>query len=69
MAKQAVSIHATNFTDRYDTIAHLMTYPERAIVRTRLSRYLNSDKLPASANTIVAIMSYSGFNQVRDRAC
>jgi len=61
--KQALGIYASNFRHRYDTVGHVMHYPQRPLVRTEMSKILNSDNLPAGINAIVAIATYTGFNQ------
>jgi DNA-directed RNA polymerase II subunit RPB2 len=63
MGKQAMCIYATNFQKRMDTAAYILYYPQRSIIKTRASKYVNSQNLPAGQNVIVAIMSYSGYNQ------
>jgi DNA-directed RNA polymerase II subunit RPB2 len=63
MCKQAVGVHSTNFAVRMDTIAHLLHYPQRPLVQTRLARLVNHDRLPSGINAIVAIGCYTGFNQ------
>jgi len=61
--KQALGVYASNFRHRYDTVGHIMHYPQRPLVRTEMSKLLNSDSLPAGINAIVAIATYTGFNQ------
>lgn len=61
--KQALGIYSTNFRHRYDTLAHVMNYPQKPLVRTKMSKYLNNDNLPCGINAIVAIATYTGFNQ------
>lgn len=61
--KQALGIYTSNFRDRYDTLAHVMNYPQKPIVRTKMSKYLNNDTLPCGINAIVAIATYTGYNQ------
>lgn len=63
MGKQAVGIYASNFNTRIDTMAHVLHYPQKPIVKTQLAKYTNSDYLPSGINAVVAIMTYSGFNQ------
>lgn len=61
--KQALGIYASNFRHRYDTLAHVMNYPQKPLVRTKMSTILNNDNLPCGINAIVAIATYTGFNQ------
>ncbi len=61
--KQAIGIYATNFNKRFDTFGFIQHYPQKAIINTRHSQYTGSDAMPNGANLIVAIMTYSGFNQ------
>ncbi len=61
--KQAIGIYATNFTKRFDTFGFIQHYPQRAIINTRHSQYTGSDMMPNGVNLIVAIMTYTGYNQ------
>lgn len=61
--KQALGIYSSNFRHRYDTLAHVMNYPQKPLVRTKMSKILNNDNLPCGINAIVAIATYTGFNQ------
>jgi DNA-directed RNA polymerase beta subunit len=63
MGKQAVGIYMSNFNNRIDTMAHVLHYPQKPLVRTKLSKYTNSIALPTGINAIVAIMTHTGFNQ------
>lgn len=62
-SKQAIGIYATNFTKRFDTMSYVLHYPQRPIVNTRIAQYTLSDYMPNGFNTIVAIATYTGFNQ------
>jgi DNA-directed RNA polymerase II subunit RPB2 len=61
--KQAIGIYATNFNKRFDTFGFIQHYPQKAIINTRHAQYTGSDTMTNGANLIVAIMTYSGFNQ------
>jgi DNA-directed RNA polymerase II subunit RPB2 len=61
--KQAVSPYATNFNERMDTIAHVLHYPQKPILNTRIGKKLHGDIMPAGNNAILAIASYTGYNQ------
>ena len=63
MGKQAMGIYATNFRYRMDTVAHILRYPQLPIINSRVIKYLPSNDLPGGINAIVAIASFSGFNQ------
>jgi len=63
MGKQAVGIYMSNYNERLDTMAHVLHYPQKPIVRTMLSKYTYSDEMPYGINAIVAIMTHTGFNQ------
>ena len=63
MGKQAIGIYISNFKERFDTIGHVLNYPQLPFVQTKASRIVNNDKLPRGMNVIVAIMTYTGFNQ------
>ena len=63
MGKQALGIYMSNFNRRIDTMGNILNYPQRSIVRTRLSKYTYSSELPSGTNAIVAIMTHTGFNQ------
>jgi DNA-directed RNA polymerase II subunit RPB2 len=63
MGKQAIGLHTTNFNSRFDTIAHVLHYPQRPLVQTRVATLINHDRLPSGINAIVAIATFTGFNQ------
>jgi DNA-directed RNA polymerase II subunit RPB2 len=63
MAKQALTVYSTNFRHRFDTMGHVLSYGQRPIVKTNITNILNNDDLPTGINVIVAIATYTGFNQ------
>ena len=63
MGKQAMGIYSTNFKNRMDTMAHVLFYPSKPLVNTRIGSFLPSDNIPNGMNVIVAICSYTGYNQ------
>ena len=63
MGKQAMGVCLTNFRNRIDTLGHILHYPMKPIVNTKMSEYLNTNNIPHGENVIVAIQTYTGYNQ------
>ena len=63
MGKQAVGVYASNFEQRFDTLSHILLYPQKPLVHTKVSNVLQTMTLPSGQNAIVAIATYSGYNQ------
>ena len=61
--KQAIGIYATNFNDRIDTMSYVLHYPQQRLVKTRYADLLNISQMPNGENLIVAICTYTGYNQ------
>ena len=63
MGKQAMGMYVTNFYNRMDKTAYVLSNPMRPLVDTRIMRMIKLDEIPSGAPVIVAIMSYTGYNQ------
>jgi DNA-directed RNA polymerase II subunit RPB2 len=63
MQKQAMGIFALNWEERFDAMSHLLCYPEIPMVAPFMSKFYGAQKLPAGSNVVVAIMTYTGYNQ------
>jgi DNA-directed RNA polymerase II subunit RPB2 len=61
--KQSVGMYATNFNNRIDTMTYVMNYPHRPITATRYSEYTNFNTMTHGQNLIVAVATYTGYNQ------
>jgi DNA-directed RNA polymerase II subunit RPB2 len=62
-AKQTVGMYASNFRNRFDIAAHVLSYPQRPLINTRIAKYSMANTLPTGINAIVAIGCYTGYNQ------
>jgi len=63
MGKQAMGVYALNFRERFDAMSHVLSYPEIPMVSPYMSRFYGAQSLPAGQNIVVAIMTYTGYNQ------
>jgi DNA-directed RNA polymerase beta subunit len=63
MGKQAVGVFATNYSNRMDTMANVLVYPQVPLVATRTSKHTRMDKLHHGYNAMIAIACYTGYNQ------
>ena len=62
-AKQAMGVYATNFNERMDKTAYVLTYPTRPLVDTRVMSLIKLNENPSGCNINVAIMTHTGYNQ------
>ncbi|MEM0100613.1 MAG: DNA-directed RNA polymerase subunit B [Candidatus Methanomethyliaceae archaeon] len=62
MVKQALGFYASNFIERTDSRSHLLHYPQKPLVNTKVADILKLDRRPAGQNFVVAVLSYSGYN-------
>jgi len=61
--KQAIGVYATNFNNRIDTMSYVLHYPQKPLISTKYHEYLKANDLPNGENVIVAIATYTGYNQ------
>lgn len=62
-SKQAIGIYHTNFSRRFDTMSYIQHYPQKPLITTTPSHYTGNDRMPNGVNCIVAVATYTGFNQ------
>ena len=63
MGKQAMGMYVTNFDKRMDKTSYVLTYSMRPMVDTRIMNMLGLNNIPSGEMVIVAIGTYSGYNQ------
>ena len=63
MGKQAMGTYTTNFNSRMDKTAYVQSYTMRPLVDTRLMNIIKLNEIPSGCMVVVAIMTYSGYNQ------
>lgn len=62
MGKQAMGTIGLNQRVRIDTLLYCLAYPQRPVVSSKTLELIHFDEIPAGINSIVAVMSYSGFD-------
>jgi DNA-directed RNA polymerase II subunit RPB2 len=63
MAKQSIGVSSLATDFRVDAVAHVLHYPQVPLVSTLMHEALGFSQTPCSCNVMVAILSYTGFNQ------
>ena len=63
MGKQAMGMYALNFRERFDAMSHLLCYPQMPFVSPYMSKFYGAQKMVSGQNIIVAIATYTGYNQ------
>ena len=62
-SKQAVSMYATNWSNRFDNSAHVLCYGEAPLSRTLYTNYLGEGRMPYGQNIVLAVALWTGYNQ------
>jgi hypothetical protein len=57
-----MGIYTTNYRDRTD-ISYILYHVQKPLVTTRTAKYVGSEILPSGENAMVAIATYTGYNQ------
>jgi len=61
--RQSAGVMATSILKRFDTVNHMLHYPQRPLICTRGSRITPTKVLPSGINIVLAICCYTGYNQ------
>jgi DNA-directed RNA polymerase subunit B' len=62
MIKQCLGMSTPNMKLRPDTRAHVLHYPQKAMVSTQTAEAIGFDRRPAGQNFVIAVLSYEGYN-------
>lgn len=63
MGKQAMSLYSSAHLSRVDTSTHVLSNPQKPLVFTKASTFMGFNEMPSGINAIVAILTYTGYNQ------
>lgn len=63
MGKQATGVFVTNWMRRMDAISHVLMYPQKQLVTTRVEQCLRTNAIPSGETLFVCILAYGGYNQ------
>ena len=63
MGKQAMGMYALNYRERFDAMSHMLCYPQVPFVSSFMSKFYGAQNMPCGQNIIVAIATYTGYNQ------
>nr|QBK86388.1 MAG: DNA-directed RNA polymerase subunit beta [Marseillevirus LCMAC102] len=63
MGKQAVGVPGSNYMFQTKGKFHVLAYPQKPLVSSKISKILGFDNLPSGQNTIVAVCPWYGFGQ------
>ena len=61
-SRQAVSVFHTNYQNRIDKMSVILHYGQIPLIKSRYTKYVNNEENTYGVNTIVAIMTYTGYN-------
>jgi DNA-directed RNA polymerase II subunit RPB2 len=63
MGKQALGVPTLAYRQRVDTKMYVLQNAQRPLVTTKIADMIGSNDMPSGINAVVAIMTYTGFNQ------
>jgi len=61
-AIQAMGLYISDYRERFDH-SYILYHPQIPIVASRAAKYTGSNNFPSGENVIVAVASYTGYNQ------
>ena len=67
--KQSASLYATNYRHKIETTGFVLSHPQKPLTNTRLGKHIYNDRLGHGQQIVVAICSYTGYNQEDSTIC
>lgn len=67
MQKQALGIPLLTYNIRTDTVLHVLQYPQKPLVATKIARCTGIDDMPSGVNAIVAVIPWASNQE--DSVC
>lgn len=61
-SRQAVSLYNSNYQVRLDKMGVVLNYGQIPLIKSKYLEYINNEEMSYGVNTVVAIMSYTGYN-------
>ena len=62
-ARQAMGVPVSNYRHRMMTLGYTLCYPQKPLMTTHAMKYIHSLELAAGQSVIIAITTYTGYNQ------
>lgn len=63
MLKQSIGMPNLAYQTRFETLSHVLHYPQKPLVSTKYNKMFKYDEMLTGCNPIVAVCAYGGFNQ------
>jgi DNA-directed RNA polymerase II subunit RPB2 len=60
-SRQGMGLYASNYNLRYDTMAHVLFYPQKPLIDPKIAGLVKLDDVASGHNVICAIACYGGF--------
>ena len=61
MCKQAIGMYSLAHNNRYDTMSHVLNYPQKRLVSTKIARTCGFEEMVTGVNCVVAVMCFGSW--------
>lgn len=62
MGKQAMGLNSSNYNIRFDTLVHILHYPQKPLASSGAIDFITVNDVPIGINCVVAIACFTGYN-------